>query len=475
MACATRVVRHRDRRPPAPRGDHPRACAAHRRTIGLVGMAYAAQRRLPGRRAGLSANRALARPVRLAHRAVRLAGPRVAGTGFAWLRWNGCRAGGVRPAALCAPARRPLQRRGARGRARRRPRGGAGLGHEPCAVAHARATSAGLARAADGFAHRRRADHRPRSGRCIDRRGRTRAFRLPRHRPGCHRHGASRYAGHHRPGACRGSCFPGRACPDGASRMIEFEHVHKRFGEHVVIDDLSLRIDDGEFFVLVGPSGSGKSTLLRTVNRLVHIDAGTVRVNGEDVATRDIETLRRGNGYAIQSVGLFSHRTVAENIATVPRLLRWPEADIRARVDELIALLRLDEPGIADRYPDTLSGGQQQRVGVARALAARPRIVLMDEPFGALDPLTRESLQASLKAIQRDTGTTILFVTHDMDEAFGLGDRVGLMLDGTLVQAGTPLELLRQPADERVRDFVGGTRARLRELAVRTVRESMRD
>ncbi|HXP00662.1 MAG TPA: ABC transporter ATP-binding protein [Luteibacter sp.] len=256
--------------------------------------------------------------------------------------------------------------------------------------------------------------------------------------------------------------------------MIEFEHVHKRFGEHVVIDDLSLRVDDGEFFVLVGPSGSGKSTLLRTVNRLVHIDAGTVRVNGEDVATRDIETLRRGIGYAIQSVGLFPHRTVAENIATVPRLLRWPEADIRARVDELIALLRLDEPGIADRYPDTLSGGQQQRVGVARALAARPRIVLMDEPFGALDPLTRESLQASLKAIQRDTGTTILFVTHDMDEAFGLGDRVGLMLDGTLVQVGTPLELLRQPADERVRDFVGGTRARLRELAVRTVRESMR-
>lgn len=256
--------------------------------------------------------------------------------------------------------------------------------------------------------------------------------------------------------------------------MIEFEHVCKRFGDHVVIDDLSLRIDDGEFFVLVGPSGSGKSTLLRTVNRLVHVDAGRVRIDGEDVATRDVETLRRGIGYAIQSVGLFPHRTVAENIATVPRLLHWSEDAIRARVADLIDLLRLDEPGIADRYPHTLSGGQQQRVGVARALAARPRIVLMDEPFGALDPLTRESLQASLKAIQRETGTTILFVTHDMDEAFGLGDRVGLMLDGKLIQVGTPLAFLRHPADERVRDFVGGTRARLRELAVRTVRDSMR-
>ena len=256
--------------------------------------------------------------------------------------------------------------------------------------------------------------------------------------------------------------------------MIEFEHVHKRFGGHAVIDDLSLRVDEGEFFVLVGPSGSGKSTLLRTVNRLVAIDAGCVRVDGEDVATRDVETLRRGIGYAIQSVGLFPHRTVAENIATVPRLLRWPEAEVCARVDELIALLRLDEPGMADRYPHTLSGGQQQRVGVARALAARPRIVLMDEPFGALDPLTRESLQGSLKAIQRDMGTTILFITHDMDEAFGLGDRVGLMLDGGLAQVGKPIELLHDPADERVRDFVGGTRARLRELAVRTVRENMR-
>ncbi|UPG93822.1 ABC transporter ATP-binding protein [Luteibacter aegosomatissinici] len=256
--------------------------------------------------------------------------------------------------------------------------------------------------------------------------------------------------------------------------MIEFDHVHKAFGDHVVIEDLSLRVEDGEFFVLVGPSGSGKSTLLRTVNRLTHIDSGRVLVDGKDVATQPIETLRRGIGYAIQSVGLFPHRTVAENIAAVPHLLGWPKADIDARVAELITLLKLDEPGMADRYPDTLSGGQAQRVGVARALAARPKIVLMDEPFGALDPLTRESLQASVKAIQKDTGTTILFVTHDMDEAFRLGDRVALMLDGRLAQVGTPLELIRSPADERVNEFVGGTRAYLRELAVRCVRDSMR-
>jgi osmoprotectant transport system ATP-binding protein len=256
--------------------------------------------------------------------------------------------------------------------------------------------------------------------------------------------------------------------------MIDFEHVHKRFGEHIVIDDLTLRIEDGEFFVLVGPSGSGKSTLLRTINRLVPIDAGVVRIDGTDVAAGEVETLRRGIGYAIQSVGLFPHRTVAENIATVPRLLGWDEGTTRARVDELLAQLRLDEPGMAGRYPNTLSGGQQQRVGVARALAARPPIVLMDEPFGALDPLTRESLQHSLKAIQRDTGTTIVFVTHDMDEAFSLGDRVALMLDGKLAQVGTPLEFIRAPISERVREFTGGTRARLRELAVRFVRDITR-
>ena len=256
--------------------------------------------------------------------------------------------------------------------------------------------------------------------------------------------------------------------------MIVFEGVGKHFADRTVIDALDLRVEDGEFFVLVGPSGSGKSTLLRMVNRLVTPDSGRVLVDGDDIAMMDVEQLRRGIGYAIQSVGLFPHRTVAENIATVPRLLGWSKQDIASRVGELLHLLKLDEPGIGDRYPRTLSGGQQQRVGVARALAARPRIVLMDEPFGALDPLTRESLQASLRTIQRETATTILFVTHDMDEAFGLGDRVGLMLDGHLVQVGTPLQLIREPADDRVREFVGGSRAHLRELAIRPVRERLR-
>ncbi|URX64427.1 ABC transporter ATP-binding protein [Luteibacter anthropi] len=256
--------------------------------------------------------------------------------------------------------------------------------------------------------------------------------------------------------------------------MIVFEGVSKHFADRTVIDALDLRVEDGEFFVLVGPSGSGKSTLLRMVNRLVTPDSGRVLVDGDDIAMMDVEQLRRGIGYAIQSVGLFPHRTVAENIATVPRLLGWSKQDIASRVGELLHLLKLDEPGIGDRYPRTLSGGQQQRVGVARALAARPRIVLMDEPFGALDPLTRESLQASLRTIQRETATTILFVTHDMDEAFGLGDRVGLMLDGHLVQVGTPLQLIREPADDRVREFVGGSRAHLRALAIRPVRERLR-
>lgn len=256
--------------------------------------------------------------------------------------------------------------------------------------------------------------------------------------------------------------------------MIVFEGVGKHFADRTVIDALDLRVEDGEFFVLVGPSGSGKSTLLRMVNRLVTPDSGRVLVDGDDIAMMDVEQLRCGIGYAIQSVGLFPHRTVAENIATVPRLLGWSKQDIASRVGELLHLLKLDEPGIGDRYPRTLSGGQQQRVGVARALAARPRIVLMDEPFGALDPLTRESLQASLRTIQRETATTILFVTHDMDEAFGLGDRVGLMLDGHLVQVGTPLQLIREPADDRVREFVGGSRAHLRALAIRPVRERLR-
>jgi osmoprotectant transport system ATP-binding protein len=255
--------------------------------------------------------------------------------------------------------------------------------------------------------------------------------------------------------------------------MIEFDAVSKRYGDAAVIDRLSLSIADDELFVLVGASGSGKSTLLRMINRLIDIDGGSLRIDGHDVRELPPEQLRRSIGYAIQSTGLFPHWTIAQNIATVPRLLGWPQARIRACVDEMMRLVQLDGAGMADRYPDSLSGGQQQRVGVARALAADPAIVLMDEPFGALDPLTRDALQATLASIQRDTGKTIVFVTHDMDEALRLGDRIALIDHGRVRQCGTPAELLQQPADDTVRNFVGGAAAGLRLLGVRRVRDSM--
>jgi osmoprotectant transport system ATP-binding protein len=260
---------------------------------------------------------------------------------------------------------------------------------------------------------------------------------------------------------------------DGAARMIEIDDVHKAFGARKVIDGLSLTIDDGELFVLVGGSGSGKSTLLRMINRLLAPDTGRIRIDGVDVAGVPAETLRLGIGYAIQSVGLFPHWSVARNIATVPQLLGWPKARITARVEALMAMLQLDEPGLGDRLPSALSGGQQQRVGVARALAADPAIVLMDEPFGALDPLTRLALQDSLLRIQRDTRKTIVFVTHDMDEALRLGHRIALLDQGTVRQVGTPAELLGQPADDVVAHFVGGSNAALRLLGVVAVHEAV--
>lgn len=254
--------------------------------------------------------------------------------------------------------------------------------------------------------------------------------------------------------------------------MIELDQVTKRYGERTIIDRLSLTIEAGELFVLVGASGSGKSSLLRMINRLVPCDGGSIRIDGEDIAKREPESLRRGIGYVIQSSGLFPHWTVARNVGTVPRLLGWPKARVTARVDELLALLQL-EPEMAQRYPHSLSGGQQQRVGVARALAADPPIVLMDEPFGALDPPTRKALQDSLRAIQRETRKTVVFVTHDMDEALRLGDRIGLIERGTLKQCASPRELLEQPEDAAVREFVGGAEAGMRLLAVRQVYEVM--
>ena len=219
---------------------------------------------------------------------------------------------------------------------------------------------------------------------------------------------------------------------------------------HPAVDGVSLDIRPGEFVVLLGPSGCGKSTLLRTVNRLVEPQSGRVFVDGSDNAQADPVALRRSIGYVIQAVGLFSHMTVAQNIAVVPSLLHWEKARTQARIDELLRLVDLEPTRYRDRYPHELSGGEQQRVGVARAIAAQPYALLMDEPFGALDAIVRASLQAETKRIARVLETTILFVTHDVDEALRLADRIVVMQAGKIVQFATPLEILTSPATEFV-------------------------
>lgn len=256
--------------------------------------------------------------------------------------------------------------------------------------------------------------------------------------------------------------------------MIEFERVTKRFGSWTAVDSVSFTVAEGEFRVLIGPSGSGKSTVLRMINRLIPADEGAIRIDGEDIASLKPEELRRRMGYVIQSVGLFPHWTVERNIATVPGLLGWPKARIRDRVTELLELLNLDPRRYRSAYPHQLSGGQQQRVGVARALAAEPRILLMDEPFSALDPITRASLQTELSAIHRRTGTTVVFVTHDMDEALRLGDSIAVMDHGRLIQCASPLDILTRPASPLVRDLVGREEWGLKRLAVETVGDRVR-
>ncbi|MCG5243679.1 ABC transporter ATP-binding protein [Azospirillum doebereinerae] len=256
--------------------------------------------------------------------------------------------------------------------------------------------------------------------------------------------------------------------------MIAFERVTKRFGSWTAVNDVSLTVGEGEFLVLIGSSGSGKSTLLRMMNRLIVPESGSIRVGGTDIAALRPEELRRRMGYVIQSVGLFPHWTVERNIATVPVLLGWPKARVRDRVTELLELLNLDPRRFRSAYPHQLSGGQQQRVGVARALAAEPRVLLMDEPFSALDPITRGGLQGELAAIHRDTGTTVVFVTHDMDEALTLADRIAVMDHGRLVQTATPLEILTHPAGDVVRDLVGREDWGLKRLSVETVGQRAR-
>jgi osmoprotectant transport system ATP-binding protein len=255
--------------------------------------------------------------------------------------------------------------------------------------------------------------------------------------------------------------------------MIEIDRVSKAYGDRHVVDELSLTIPEGAFCILLGPSGCGKSTTLRMINRLVAFDSGTIRVAGEDVRQVPAEALRRRIGYAIQSIGLFPHWRIEDNIATVPRLLNWPRARVRDRVTELLELLRLDPATYRAKYPHQLSGGEQQRVGVARALAADPDLLLMDEPFGAVDPVTRAALQGEIVRIQQATKKTIVFVTHDIEEALLLATDIAIMERGRLAQWGTPLDLLEHPASGFVAEFVGGEASGLKLLSLRTVAERL--
>jgi osmoprotectant transport system ATP-binding protein len=233
--------------------------------------------------------------------------------------------------------------------------------------------------------------------------------------------------------------------------VIEAVDLTKRYGTVSAVDGVSFSVGEGETLVLLGSSGSGKTTTLKMVNRLIEPTAGSVRIEGRETADIDPNVLRRRIGYVFQRVGLFPHMTVAENVAVPLTLLDWDVVRIGARVDEMLELVELAPATVRDRMPADLSGGQQQRVGVARALAASPRVMLLDEPFGALDPLTRDRLQQSFLRIRRQLRLTAIFVTHDMVEALLLGDRIGVMNDGALVQIGTPGELLRRPADDYVR------------------------
>ncbi|MDW5378458.1 ABC transporter ATP-binding protein [Halomonas sp. HP20-15] len=251
--------------------------------------------------------------------------------------------------------------------------------------------------------------------------------------------------------------------------MIELQGLTKTYAGKNVVDDISLRVESGEFGVLIGPSGCGKSTTLRMINQLIPMSRGRILLGDEDVSRLKPEQLRRRMGYAIQSIGLFPHWTVAENIAVVPNLLKWPRARIDARIDELMNLFHLAAGEYRDKYPHQLSGGQAQRVGVARALAADPEVLLMDEPFGAVDPLTREVLQNEMLRVHEQTRKTIVFVTHDMDEALKLASKVAILNQGRLVQYDRPIELLVDPADGFVSDFIGKADLGLKLLSRRWV------
>ena len=253
---------------------------------------------------------------------------------------------------------------------------------------------------------------------------------------------------------------------------VEFRHVSKQYGPQGAVVDLSLMVPAGDICVLVGPSGCGKTTSLKMVNRLVEPSSGQVLIDGQDIMRVEVTELRRRIGYVIQQIGLFPHQTIADNVATVPRLLGWPKARVQNRVEELLELVGLDPGRVRNRYPSQLSGGERQRVGVARAMAAEPPVMLMDEPFGAVDPIVRERLQNEFLRLHRALGTTVLFVTHDIDEAIKMGTRVAVMQQGGhLAQYAPPTELLLHPANDFVGRFVGTDRG-LKRLTLLTVAEA---
>ena len=258
--------------------------------------------------------------------------------------------------------------------------------------------------------------------------------------------------------------------PSHTAAALHFDGVTKRYGpsEAPAVDDLTLDVAPGEVTVLIGPSGCGKTTALRMINRLIEPTRGVITIGGTPVTALSPPDLRRTIGYVIQQVGLLPHLTVAANVATVPRLLKWDADRIRTRVAEMLELIGLPPDEFGSRYPAELSGGQQQRVGLARALAADPPVMLMDEPFSAVDPITRLRLQADFLALQETVAKTVVFVTHDIDEAVRMGDRIAVMRDGELVQYATPDDLLANPVDPFVRDFVGADRA-LKRLALMRV------
>lgn len=241
--------------------------------------------------------------------------------------------------------------------------------------------------------------------------------------------------------------------------MIEYKHINKRYEGKTIIEDLNLTINDGEFVVLIGPSGCGKTTTLKMINRLIDMNAGDILIDGKNIKELEKTELRKSIGYVIQQIGLFPNMSVEENICVVPKLLKWPKDKCDARVRELLALVGMPYEDNAKKYPNELSGGQQQRIGVLRALAAQPPIILMDEPFGALDPITRDILQDEVKTLQKKLNKTIIFVTHDMDEAIKMADVIVFMEEGRIVQQASPEEMLRAPANDTIRRFMGKSSA----------------